>query len=65
MTKKEIERLIKELKRKGSNLLPDKPMFFRAILAQRLEDEKEEFINHPFFADETDVQEALLKEFNN
>lgn len=64
MTEKQIYKLIKQLKRKDCKLLPDKPMFFRAILAQRLEDEKEEFVDHPF-EDETDVLEALLKEFNN
>ena len=65
MTEKQIYKLIKQLKRKDCKLLPDKPMFFRAILAQRLEDEKEEFVAHPFIADETDVLEALLKELNN
>ena len=64
MTEKQIYKLIKQLKRKDCKLLPDKPMFFRAILAQRLEDEKEEFVDHPF-EDETDVLEALLKELNN
>ena len=65
MTEKQIYKLIKQSKRKDCKLLPDKPMFFRAILAQRLEDEKEDFVEHPFFADETDVLEALLKELNN
>ena len=65
MTEKQIYKLIKQLKRKDCKLLPDKPMFFRAILAQRLEDEKEDFVEHPFFADETDVLEALLKKLNN
>ena len=65
MTEKQIYKLIKQLKRKDCKLLPDKPMFFRAILAQRLEDEKEEFVHHPIFVDEIDVLEALLKELNN
>lgn len=65
MTEKQIYKLIKQLKRKDCKLLPDKPMFFRAILAQRLEDEKEEFVQHPNFVDEIDVLEALLKELNN
>ncbi len=65
MTEKQIYKLIKQLKRKDCKLLPDKPMFFRAILAQRLEDEKEEFVHNPNIVDEIDVLEALLKELNN
>ena len=64
MTEKEINQLIKELRRKDSKLLPNQEFFIQAILAQRLEDEKNEFIDHPFFADEDDVLEALLKEIN-
>ena len=62
MTEKEIYNLIKELRRKNSKLLPNHEFFFRAILAQRLEDEKNEFIDHPFFSDTEDVLETLLKE---
>ena len=65
MTEKQIYKLIKQLKRKDCKLLPDKPMFFRAILAQRLEDEKEEFVHNPNIVDEIDVLEARLKELNN
>lgn len=62
MTEPEINKLIQKLRRKDSKLLPEKPIFIKAILAQKLEDEKEDFIDHPFFADEEDVLEALLKE---
>lgn len=65
MEKQEINNLIKELRRKDSKLLSDQEYFIRAILAQRLEDEINEFIDHPFFADEDDVLEALLKEVLN
>ena len=63
MEKKEINKLIKELRRKDSKLLPKHEFFIRAILAQRLEDEKEDFIDHPFFTDEDDILEELLKDF--
>ena len=62
MTEPEINKLIQQLRRKDSKLLPSKPPFIKAILAQKLEDEKEDFIDYPFFADEEDVLEALLKE---
>lgn len=62
MKEKEINQLIKELRRKDSKLLPNQEFFIRAIIAQRLEDEKNEFIDHPFFSDTEDVLETLLKE---
>lgn len=63
MSEQQIYNLIKELRRKDSKLLPKHEFFIRAILAQRLEDEKEDFIDHPFFTDEEDILEELLKDF--
>lgn len=63
MSEQQIYNLIKELRRKDSKLLPKHEFFIRAILAQRLEDEKEDFIDHPFFTDEDDILEELLKDF--
>ena len=65
MNEKQIYKLTKQLKRKDCKLLPDKPMFFRAILAQRLEDEMEDFVDHPFFEDQDDVLEELMKGLSN
>jgi hypothetical protein len=64
MSEQQINNLITELRRKDSKLLPKHEFFIRAILAQRLEDEKEDFIDHPFFTDEDDILEALLKEIS-
>ena len=64
MSEQQIYNLIKELRRKDSKLLPKHEFFIRAILAQRLEDGKEDFIDHPFFTDEDDILEALLKEIS-
>ena len=64
MSEQQINNLIKELRRKDSKLLPKHEFFIRAILAQRLEDEKEDFIYHPFFTDEDDILEAILKEIS-
>ena len=63
MSEQQINNLITELRRKDSKLLPKHEFFIRAILAQRLEDEKEDFIDHPFFTDEDDILEELLKDF--
>ena len=64
MSEQQINNLITELRRKDSKLLPKHEFFIRVILAQRLEDEKEDFIDHPFFTDEDDILEALLKEIS-
>ncbi len=65
MTEKQIYKLIKQLKRKDCKLLPDKPTFIKGILAQRLENEMEDFVDHPFFVDQDDVLEELIKGLSN
>lgn len=63
MTEKELKKLIRQLRQKESKFLTDKPRFLRAIIAQRIEDQLQMYVEHPFFVDEEDVLEALLKEF--
>ena len=65
MTEKQIYKLIKQLKRKDCKLLPDKPTFIKVILAQRLENEMEDFVDHPFFVDQDDALEELMKGLSN
>ena len=64
MSEQQINNLITELRRKDSKLLPKHEFFIRAILAQRLEDEKEDFIDHPFFTDKDDIGSITKRNIN-
>ena len=63
MTDQEIYKLIKELRKKKSQLLPNHDFFMKAVIAQHLDDHKEDF-KDSFFTDMDDVLEALLKSNN-
>ena len=64
MTEREINKIIIALKDKNSRFL-NVTYAIRCLLAERINLEKDEFINNPLYADEDDVLEALLNENNN